>query len=120
LPSLRSRACIAATIFTLGVSTATFADVSILNVSYDPTREIYQDLDAAFAKQWKAKSGETVTIKSRLDASHLFPTNTTCIAVRQGHYLRGYAYRFIELCSPALTEATIRAADTPPREELAP
>ena len=56
----------------------------------------------------------------RLDASHLFPANTTCIAVRRGHYLRGYAYRFIELCSPALTESAIRAAVTPARDELAP
>jgi len=54
----------------------------------------------------------------RLDASHLFPANTTCIAVRRGHYLRGYAYRFIELCSPALTEGAIRAAVTPARDDL--
>jgi sulfate/thiosulfate-binding protein len=35
---------------------------TILNVSYDPTREFYQDFDAAFAKYWKAKSGDDVTI----------------------------------------------------------
>ncbi len=39
------------------------AEVSILNVSYDPTRELYQDFNAAFAKHWKEKSGDTVTIK---------------------------------------------------------
>jgi sulfate/thiosulfate transport system substrate-binding protein len=39
------------------------ADVSILNVSYDPTRELYQDFNAAFAKHWKAQSGDNVTIK---------------------------------------------------------
>ncbi len=39
------------------------ADVSLLNVSYDPTRELYQDFNAAFAKQWKAKTGDTVTVK---------------------------------------------------------
>ena len=55
----------------------------------------------------------------RLDATHLFPANTTCIAVRQGHYLRGYAYRFIELCSPELTESVIRAAVTPGRDDIA-
>ena len=38
------------------------ADTSLLNVSYDPTRELYQDYNAAFAKHWKAKTGETVTI----------------------------------------------------------
>ena len=39
------------------------ADVSLLNVSYDPTRELYQDFNAAFAKHWKAKTGDNVTIK---------------------------------------------------------
>jgi len=38
------------------------ADVTLLNVSYDPTRELYQEFNAAFAKQWKAKNNETVTI----------------------------------------------------------
>ena len=37
--------------------------VTILNVSYDPTRELYEDYNAAFAKYWKAKSGQDVTIK---------------------------------------------------------
>ena len=35
-------------------TTAQAAEVTLLNVSYDPTRELYQDLGAAFAKQWKA------------------------------------------------------------------
>jgi LysR family cys regulon transcriptional activator len=51
-----------------------------------------------------------------INASHLFARNTTLIAVRRGHYLRGYAYRFIELCSPELTETTVRAAVAPHRE----
>lgn len=38
------------------------SNVTLLNVSYDPTRELYQELNAAFAKAWKAKSGQTVTI----------------------------------------------------------
>ena len=46
----------------------------------------------------------------RLDAAHLFPPNTTRIAVRRGHYLRGYAYRFLEECSPALTQAVVKGA----------
>jgi len=41
---------------------ANAADVTLLNVSYDPTRELYQDFNAAFAKYWKAKTGDTVTI----------------------------------------------------------
>jgi len=39
------------------------ADVSLLNVSYDPTRELYQDYNEAFAKYWQAKTGEKVTIR---------------------------------------------------------
>jgi sulfate transport system substrate-binding protein len=39
------------------------ADVTLLNVSYDPTREVYQAFNEAFAKYWKAKTGETVIIK---------------------------------------------------------
>jgi len=42
---------------------AVAADISLLNVSYDPTRELYQDVDAAFAKDWKAKTGDTVKIR---------------------------------------------------------
>ena len=38
-------------------------EVTLLNVSYDPTRELYQDFNQAFAKYWKAKSGQTVTIE---------------------------------------------------------
>ncbi|MDP2066577.1 MAG: sulfate ABC transporter substrate-binding protein [Burkholderiaceae bacterium] len=37
--------------------------VTLLNVSYDPTRELYVDFNAAFAKYWKAKTGQDVTVK---------------------------------------------------------
>ena len=36
---------------------------TLLNVSYDPTRELYEDYNAAFAKQWKAKTGKALTVK---------------------------------------------------------
>jgi sulfate/thiosulfate transport system substrate-binding protein len=39
------------------------SQVLLLNVSYDPTRELYQDFNQAFAKYWKAKTGQTVTIE---------------------------------------------------------
>jgi len=38
-------------------------DVTLLNVSYDPTRELYRDINTAFAAQWKAQHGDTVTIQ---------------------------------------------------------
>jgi sulfate/thiosulfate transport system substrate-binding protein len=39
------------------------AQSSLLNVSYDVSRELYKDINAAFAASWKAKTGETVTVK---------------------------------------------------------
>jgi sulfate transport system substrate-binding protein len=39
------------------------ASIQLLNVSYDPTRELYRDINARFAEQWKAKTGDTVTIQ---------------------------------------------------------
>ena len=48
----------------LSFGSSAFADVNLLNVSYDPTRELYQEYNAAFAKHWKAKTGETVNIKA--------------------------------------------------------
>jgi sulfate/thiosulfate transport system substrate-binding protein len=43
-------------------ATAQPKPVTLLNVSYDPTRELYQAINVAFAKQWKAKTGQDVTI----------------------------------------------------------
>jgi sulfate transport system substrate-binding protein len=45
-------------------ATGALAQTSLLNVSYDPTRELYQDFNKAFAAQWKAKTGEAVSIKA--------------------------------------------------------
>jgi sulfate transport system substrate-binding protein len=42
---------------------ASAKDITLLNVSYDPTRELYQEFNAAFAKHWQAKTGEKVTIR---------------------------------------------------------
>ena len=51
----------------LVVSAAAFGvaakDVSILNVSYDPTRELYGEYDKAFAKYWQAKTGDAVKVR---------------------------------------------------------
>ncbi|MBY4946757.1 sulfate ABC transporter substrate-binding protein [Cupriavidus respiraculi] len=46
-----------------GASPAVWADTTLLNVSYDPTRELYVDVNAAFAKAWKAAGGDNVTIR---------------------------------------------------------
>ena len=47
----------------LVVAGTTVAAQTLLNVSYDPTRELYQDFNAAFTRYWKAKTGQTITIK---------------------------------------------------------
>jgi len=41
-------------------------DITLLNVSYDPTRELYQDIDASFPKYWKARTGDDL----KINASH--------------------------------------------------
>ncbi|HQQ64485.1 MAG TPA: CysB family HTH-type transcriptional regulator, partial [Pseudomonadales bacterium] len=51
-----------------------------------------------------------------LEQASLFGENTTRIAIRRGHYLRGFAYRFIELCSPELSESVVQAAVQSPVE----
>src|SRR3954465_7282700 len=48
---------------TLAALGTTAAAQALLNVSYDPTRELYQDFNAAFVKYWKGKTGQTVEIK---------------------------------------------------------
>jgi sulfate/thiosulfate transport system substrate-binding protein len=47
----------------LGSVTTAFAETTLLNVSYDPTRELYKDYNEAFAKHWKAETGEDVTVQ---------------------------------------------------------
>lgn len=46
----------------LGVPAAMAADLELLNVSYDPTRELYDEINTVFAAQWKARTGDDLTI----------------------------------------------------------
>ncbi|WP_433853819.1 sulfate ABC transporter substrate-binding protein [Stenotrophomonas nitritireducens] len=64
--TFRSRAGRASLAFLLTlVAGGAFArDVQLLNVSYDPTRELYRDFNAAFARHWKETRGDTVTIET--------------------------------------------------------
>jgi len=54
-----------------------------------------------------------------LSSKGLFARNTSRIAVRRGRYLRGYAYKFIELCSPELTEVAVRTKLAPEETAVA-
>src|SRR5712691_5027620 len=49
--------------FGMGLLGGSAKDITLLNVSYDPTRELYQDYNAAFAKYWEGKTGEKITIQ---------------------------------------------------------
>ena len=59
----RSLASVAA-LAVIGAPRIAFADTPLLNVSYDPTRELYKAINAAFAEDWKAKTGEEVHIQA--------------------------------------------------------
>ncbi|HWA49616.1 MAG TPA: sulfate ABC transporter substrate-binding protein [Dongiaceae bacterium] len=57
---------IALTVAAALIATSATAETTLLNVSYDPTRELYKEFNAAFAAHWKAKTGEDV----KIEASH--------------------------------------------------
>jgi len=52
-----------ALIVPVGGTVAAQEKVTLLNVSYDPTRELYKDINAAFAREWKRRTGQDVEIK---------------------------------------------------------
>jgi len=64
LTSMLARRLLAATAAALLAPALALADTTLLNVSYDPTRELYKDVNAAFARAWKAETGETLTIRT--------------------------------------------------------
>jgi sulfate transport system substrate-binding protein len=60
---MRAPKILTAVVATLGLIHNALADTTLLNVSYDPTRELYQDYNAAFARYWQQKAGEKVVVK---------------------------------------------------------
>ena len=61
IPAKRILAALALGLAGLAAS-AHAQDLELLNVSYDPTRELYAEFNDAFAKKWKADTGQTVTV----------------------------------------------------------
>jgi len=61
---LSLRGALAAALLALAATGAMAKEIALLNVSYDPTRELYQDYNKAFAKYWKAKTGDDVVVKA--------------------------------------------------------
>ncbi len=53
----------AALLLALSLASVQARDITLLNVSYDPTRELYTDFNAAFVKHWQAKTGDKLTIQ---------------------------------------------------------
>ena len=60
---MKFKSLILAVVALASVAGASAASIELLNVSYDPTRELYVDYNAAFAKYWKAKTGDDVVVK---------------------------------------------------------
>jgi sulfate transport system substrate-binding protein len=63
-PILSLRGALAAALLALAATGVAAKEIALLNVSYDPTRELYQDYNKAFAKYWKAKTGDDVVVKA--------------------------------------------------------
>jgi len=65
---VRAKALVLAVLFaalaaTLSLDVSALAQTVLLNVSYDPTRELYRDINQAFVADWQAKTGETITLR---------------------------------------------------------
>jgi sulfate/thiosulfate transport system substrate-binding protein len=60
---MKTRPFVFAALALLAAATSTAKEVELLNVSYDPTREFYKEYNEAFAKYWKGKTGDHVTVK---------------------------------------------------------
>jgi sulfate transport system substrate-binding protein len=67
IPFFFSRKSLASVMLAIAVATnsavPSLAGTTLLNVSYDPTRELYKDFNEAFIAHWKAETGEDVTIQ---------------------------------------------------------
>ncbi len=62
-PGLTRRSAVGAALATLAIGgTAAAAGLTLLNVSYDPTRELYRAIDRSFAAAWQKKTGQTVAV----------------------------------------------------------
>lgn len=60
---MKTKSLLLAALAAVLATAAAAKDIELLNVSYDPTRELYVDYNAAFAKFWQAKTGDKVTVK---------------------------------------------------------
>jgi sulfate transport system substrate-binding protein len=61
---MRLRNSLASALLALAAASGFARDIALLNVSYDPTRELYQDINAAFARAVKLKTGDSVAVST--------------------------------------------------------
>ena len=62
MPHITRRTALATALATISATPAVAADATLLNVSYDPTRELYRAINRAFAADWKTRTGDRVTV----------------------------------------------------------
>ena len=62
---------------------------TLLNVSYDPTRELYREINRAFAAAWKSKTGGTATINDA-NGVHSFTCSTACPSTASGVWVASW------------------------------
>ena len=88
-----------AAVFVSGASSAAnAAEVTLLNVSYDPTRELYVDFNKAFAAHWKARTGDTVIVNVKVkegERSRIQAYEGVCIARSGGGIQESFTVRKI-------------------------
>jgi hypothetical protein len=95
------------------VTTASFA-IDAVRKAFSPesSRRVTTSYETGNVNGSKGRKRPTLKLAHLINTCQLnrlsYPY-TTYIALRHNHYLRSFAYRFIELCSPRLDEATIRA-----------
>src|ERR1051325_2487555 len=84
--------------FILSTAAVLAAETQLLNVSYDPTRELYQNFNSVFARYWKGKTGQDVTVRqshggsssqARAALAGLAAAVGTLALSRRRHVLRG-------------------------------
>jgi sulfate/thiosulfate-binding protein len=91
---------IASLILSLATSSVFAASVELLNVSYDPTRELYQDYNKAFASYWKKKTGDDVTVRQSHGGSGK-QARSVLDGLQADVVTLALAYDIDELASPA-------------------
>ena len=99
---------------------------TLLNVSYDPTRELYEEYNAAFARHWKAKGGKNVTVKQSHGGSGKqartvidgLPADVVTLALASDIDALGFVFRGSPVKTGASAGVAILNSHSDPRKAL--